>query len=152
MASFYSDKGRAFRRNMARQAHVGTNTVVATFQWGVTNAVVGPNDGAASATAAAADIIYMAPIPHRATVTRVSVVANRDIGTYKFGTSATTACFMANLSVSAGLTTCTLGIPQTISISDLSTVAYEWAMATVGTAGMTLNDQVQMILEYVIDN
>lgn len=144
MATWASDKGRT----TARAVHAGTTTVVATFVWGVTNAT----DSATSATAAAADVLNMVKLPHGATVTRVAYTSNRDDGAYKFGTSASASLFAATVSVSAGITEATIGLPLVVSLSDDASVAYEWLNATVVSAGYTLSDYVTVICEYVMHN
>ena len=110
------------------------------------------DDSTTSATAAADDVINMVKLPHGATVTRVAYVGNRDDGAYKIGTSASAALFDATVSLSAGITEATIGLPYTVSVSDDATVAYEWLNATVVSAGYTLSDYITVIVDYVIDN
>lgn len=142
MATFKSDKGADGAQ--PRTVHAGQNSVVATFMWGVTDS--------SSATAAAADVLNMVKLPHGATVTRVAYVGNRDDGAYKVGTSASASLFDALVSISAGITEATIGLPYTVSTSDDATVAYEWLNLTVVSAGYTLSDYVTVICDYVLDN
>lgn len=142
MSTFQSDKGASGVQ--PRGVHAGTNTVRAEFMWGVTDS--------SSSTAAAADVLNMVKLPHQATVTSVVVYGNRDDGSYKFGTSASASLFGALVSVSAGITTCSIGVPTKISLSDDASVAYEWLNATVVSSGYTLSDYVGVIVQYVIDN
>ena len=146
MATFTATKGKAGIQ--PRAVHAGTTTVVSTFIWGSTNA----DDTTTSATAAAGDVIRMAKLPNGATVTRVAYVGNRADGAYKLGTSASVALFDATVSLSAGITEATIGLPYTVSTSDDATVAYEWLNATVVSVGYTLSDQITVIVDYVINN
>jgi len=147
MATFTADKGKAGAQ--PRAVHAGTTTVVSTFVWGVTNA----DDTTTSATAAAADVLNMVKLPNKATVTRVAYVGNRDDGAYSIGTSSgSNVNFDATVSLSAGITEASIGLPYTVSLSDDATVAYEWLNAVVVSAGYTLSDQIQVIVDYVMDN
>ena len=145
MATFTANKGKSGVQPKA--PHEGTVTVVSTFTWGVTNA----DDTTTSATAEAADVINMIKLPNGATVTRVAYVGNRDDGAYKLGTSASASLFDATVSLSAGITEATIGLPYTVSTSDDATVSYEWLNATVVSAGYTLSDYITVIVDYTMD-
>ena len=145
MATFTADKGKdGFQ---PRAIHAGTTTVVSTFMWGVTNA----DDSTTSATAAASDVIRMVKLPNQAYVTKVVYWGNRDDGAYKLGTSASASLIDAAVSLSAGITDSQV-VPFKISLSDASTVAYEYLNATVVSAGYTLSDYISVAVTYHIDN
>lgn len=145
MATFTATKAKAGVQPQG--VHVGSNVVISTFMWGVTNS----DDATTSATAAADDVIRMAKLPNGATIHRVALIGNRDDGAYTFGTSADADAFATQFSAAAGVKTeCTIGLPYTVSISDDASVAYEWLTATVLSAGFTLSDQLQVIVEYTM--
>lgn len=146
MATFTADKAKSGVN--PRTVHAGTQTVVSSFIWGVTNS----DDTTTSATAAAGDVVRMVKLPNGATVTRVAYVGNRDDGAYKLGTSASASLFDATVSLSAGITEAIIGLPHTVSISDDASVAYEWLTATVVSAGYTLSDTITVIVDYHLDN
>lgn len=146
MATFTADKAKAGIG--ARKVHAGTNTVVSTFMWGVTNA----DDTTTSATAEAGDVIKMVKLPHGATVTRVAYVGNRDDGAYKLGTSASASLFDATVSLSAGITSAVIGLPHEVSVTDSLSDRVEYLTATVVSAGYTLSDFITVIVDYTLDN
>ena len=146
MATFTATKGKSGIQ--PKSPHEGTVTVVSTFIWGSTNS----DDTTTSATAAAGDVINMIKLPNGATVTRVAYTGDsRGDGAYKLGTSASASLFDATVSISAGITTATIGLPYTVSTSDDATVAYEWLNATVVSAGATLSDYITVIVDYTMD-
>lgn len=146
MATFHGSKAQ--RGAPARAVHAGVNVVVSKFIWGVANST----DTSVSATAAAGDIIRLVKLPKGATLTRVAFAGNRDDGAYKLGTDNSASLFSALISASAGLTNVSLGLPYLVSISDEAAVQYEWLQAEVVSAGYTLSDQVEVIVEYVLSN
>lgn len=146
MPTFHGSKAQTGAQ--ARTVHAGVNVVVSKFVWGVNYGT----DSSVSSTAAAGDIIRLAKLPKGATITRVVLAGNRDDGAYKLGTDKSASLFSALISASAGVTTMSIGIPYLISISDEAAVQYEWLQAEVVSAGYTLSDQIEVVVEYVLDN
>ena len=146
MPTFHGSKAQAGKPS--RTVHAGVNVVVSKFVWGVNYGT----DSSVSSTAAAGDIIRLAKLPKGATVTRVVLTGNRDDGSYKLGTDKSASLFATLISASAGTTTASIGIPYYISISDEAAVQHEWLQAEVVSAGYTLSDQIEVIVEYLLDN
>lgn len=146
MATFHGSKAQT--GTPSRTVHAGVNVVVSKFIWGVNYGT----DASVSATAAAGDIIRLAKLPKGATVTRVVLAGNRDDGSYKLGTDKSASLFGALISASGGMTMASIGLPYLISISDEAAVRFEWLQAEVVSAGYTLSDQIEVIVEYVLEN
>ena len=144
MATYSATKAKA--GGNARAVHAGANVLVSAF-------VFTAADGSdSSMTAAAADIIRFAKLPKGAVVTDVRVVANRAVaGSITIGTNTSVARFGSLVSVSAGYSVMSIGLPYTVSISDEASVYFEYLQATVTSIGYTLSDQLQMVCTYTMD-
>ena len=146
MATFAARQGKAGA--VPRAVHAGENIVVSDFVWGVTNL----DDTTTSATAAATDVIRFAKLPKGAVITAVKVVSNRAVaGSLTIGTNTSVARFGSLVSVSAGYSVMSIGMPYTVSISDEASVYYEWLQATVTSVGYTLSDQIQCVVQYTMN-
>ena len=144
MATYSATKAKA--SGNAKAVHTGANVVVSTF-------VFTAADGSdSSMTAAAADVIRFAKLPKGAVVTDVRVVANRAVaGSITIGTNSSVARFGSLVSVSAGYSVMSIGLPYTVSLSDEASVYFEYLQATVTSVGYTLSDQLQMVCTYTMD-
>lgn len=133
--------------NAPKAVHAGVNSVSGQFNLGTQAATVG-------------DILYLAKIPHGATI--VDVVEDHTNGQGAFavsiglasggpGGSATFSCFIANGAVNTVNRRNVAGVPLTVSVSDNDAGRYGVLAAKLESGSLTTNTLINFSVLYRTD-